>query len=239
MITVGTSGYNYPEWRGSFYPEKLPAKQMFAFYAERFRTVEINYTFYRIPTAKTTAKWLEQAPDGFTYVLKAPRLITHVKRLKDCADAVAFFCESARVLGDHLGPLLFQLPPSLRCDLATLETFLKVVPLDMRIAVEFRHESWLVDETFEMLAACSAAVCIADSAGRTTPIRATARHGYFRLRDSGYTDRDLDWWASEVAARAAEWDDVYVFFKHEDEGTGPEFAARFVERLRARGLTVA
>ncbi len=131
-VHVGTSGYNYPEWRGTFYPEDFPAKQMFAFYAERFRTVEINYTFYRMPTPKTTTAWLNQAPDGFTYTLKAPQKITHIRRLKEAGDELAFFCDSARVLGPHLGSLLFQLPPNLKCDVTRLETFLGAMPPDVR-----------------------------------------------------------------------------------------------------------
>src|SRR6478672_3718658 len=123
MIYVGTSGYNYPEWRGSFYPPVFPAKNMFGYYAERFRTVEINATFYRMPTAKLTGGWLQQAPAGFKYSLKAPRQITHIKRLKDAATALNFFCDSARVLGEALGPLLFQLPPNFKADTARLADF--------------------------------------------------------------------------------------------------------------------
>lgn len=237
-IYVGTSGYNYPEWRGTFYPEKWPAKQMFAFYAERFRTVEINATFYRMPTPKLTAGWLEQAPPGFRYTLKAPKQITHIKRLKDCGDAVAFFCDSARVLGAHLATLLFQLPPTFKADLARLRGLLQLLPADMRAAFEFRHDSWLTDETFELLREYGVALCIADFGDKTTPVQATARHGYFRLRDEGYTPADLDRWAGELVSHASSWDEVYVYFKHEDEGKGPEFAQAFLEILTRRGVSV-
>ena len=176
-LHIGTSGYNYPEWRGTFYPEDLPAKKMFAFYAERFDTVEINYTFYRMPTPKTTAGWRDQAPEGFQYVLKAPRRITHDKRLRDCAEDVAFFCESARGLGPHMAPLLFQLPPSLKCDVPRLEAFLQLLPDDVRAAFEFRHESWHDETVFAQLRARGAALCIADFGDRTTPMAVTARHG--------------------------------------------------------------
>jgi uncharacterized protein YecE (DUF72 family) len=235
-MKIGTSGYNYPEWRGTFYPEDLPAKAMYAYYSERFSTVEINYTFYRMPTAKTTEGWRAQAPAGFTYALKAPRRITHDKRLKDCQDSVDFFCEAARVLGPHLGPLLFQLPPNFRCDLARLKAFLEGVPTDVRAAFEFRHDSWLNDEVYTLLADHNAALCIADFGDKTTPVKATARHGYFRLRDEGYTPDDLARWADNIAAQRTQWDDVWIFFKHEEEGKGPEFARAFSDILIARGL---
>jgi uncharacterized protein YecE (DUF72 family) len=235
-IHVGTSGYNYPEWRGTFYPEQQPAAGMFDFYAARFHTVEINYTFYRMPTPKTTGAWRDQAPGGFSYALKAPRRITHIRRLKDCADEVAFFSDSARVLGPHLGPVLYQLPPTFKCDLARLDAFLAVLPPDVRAACEFRHDSWLNDEVYTRLADRQVALCIADFGDKTTPDVATARHGYFRLRDEGYTAGDLERWAGSVAAHAARWDDAFVYFKHEEEGKGPEFARAFCDILRQRGL---
>lgn len=235
-VHIGTSGYNYPEWRGTFYPDNFSTKKMFAFYAERFGTVEINYTFYRMPTTKTTDAWRAQAPEGFQYVLKAPKRITHDRRLVDCADTLAFFCESAKNLGPHQGPLLFQLPPSLRCDLERLTTFLDAMPAGVRPAFEFRHESWLNDEVLALLKAHGSALCVADFGDRSTPIEVTARHGYLRLRDEGYTPEDLDRWAALVAERSADWDDAYVFFKHEEEGKGPEFARAFMEYARKRGL---
>ena len=236
-VHVGTSGYNYPEWRGSFYPEAFPAKQMFAHYAERFRTVEINYTFYRMPTAKTTTAWLEQAPAGFTYTLKAPQKITHIRRLKEASDELAFFCDSARVLGPHLGSLLFQLPPNLKCDTARLETFLASMPADMRPAFEFRHDSWLNDDVYAILAAKNAALVIADFGDRTTPMRATANHGYVRLRGEGYATADLEQWADRLVERSSSWEDAFVYFKHEDAGKGPEFARAFTDILDRRGVS--
>ena len=235
-VHVGTSGYNYPEWRGTFYPDEFPAAKMFAYYAERFRTVEINYTFYRMPTEKTTTAWREQAPPGFTYTLKAPRRITHEQRLLNSGDTLNFFCDAARVLGPHLATLLFQLPPTYKINLPRLEAFLKLLPADIRAAFEFRHASWLTDEVFALLAAYKTALCIADFGDKTTPLKTTARHGYFRLRDEGYTPADLDKWADAVAAQGEAWDEVFVYFKHEEEGKGPEFARAFVERLAPRGL---
>lgn len=239
MIYVGTSGYNYPEWRTTFYPEQFPAKDMFAYYAERFRTVEINATFYRMPTPRTTTAWLEQAPPGFKYALKAPRQITHIKRLKDCADSVRFFCDSARVLGAHLGPLLFQLPPNLKADPQRLSAFLDHLPADLASAFEFRHESWLAPDVYALLRERRVALCIADFGDKTTPLEATARHGYLRLRDEGYTPADLERWAVDLTSRLTSWDDVYVFFKHEEAGKGPEFARAFVDILKGRGISVA
>jgi uncharacterized protein YecE (DUF72 family) len=236
-LHVGTSGYNYPEWRGTFYPADLAAKAMFGFYAARFETVEINYTFYRMPTVKTTDAWRAQAPAGFTYALKAPQRITHVQRLKDAGEGVRMFCESARVLGPHLGPLLFQLPPTFRADAARLSAFLDGLPDDVRVAFEFRHESWHADEVYALLASRNAALCIADFGDRTTPLRPTARHGYFRLRDEGYAEADLARWVDRIAEQAPAWDEVFVFFKHEEEGKGPAFARSFRALLEARGLT--
>ena len=226
-IHVGTSGYNYPEWRGTFYPADLPAKQMFGYYAKRFRTVEINYTFYRMPTAKTTEGWQAQASEGFTYALKAPRRITHDRRLAGAGELLDFFCQSARGLGPHLGPLLFQLPPTFKADLPRLAAFLALLPTDVRAAFEFRHDSWLTDEVYRLLADHHAALCIADVGEKTTPVVATARHGYFRLRDEGYTPADLQRWVDQARAHEQAWDDLFVFFKHEEEGKGSEFAAAF------------
>lgn len=238
-VHVGTSGYNYPEWRGHFYPEDQPAKGMFAFYARHFHSVEINYTFYRMPTLKTTEAWREQAADGFMYALKAPKRITHEKRLLDCGDTLGFFCESARALGPHLGPLLFQLPPNYRCNVERLHAFLSLVPTDLKPAFEFRHDSWLTDEVYAVLREHGSALCIADFGDKTTPLEATAKHGYFRLRDEGYSPADIEAWAARIAELGSRWDDAFVFFKHEDEGKGPEFARTFIECLKARGLTLA
>jgi uncharacterized protein YecE (DUF72 family) len=159
--------------------------------------------------------------------------------LKDCGDSLAFFCDSARVLGGHLATLLFQLPPTFKADVGRLNGLLDLLPGDMRAAFEFRHESWLTEETYDALAARGVALCIADFGDKTTPVRATARHGYFRLRDEGYTPADLERWAGELISHAASWDEAYVYFKHEEEGKGPEFAQAFLNILQAKGLTPA
>ena len=236
---VGTSGYNYPEWRGSFYPEKFSASKMFGYYSERFRTVEINYTFYRMPTEKLIAGWVEQAPAGFAYTLKAPKRITHERRLKDCAADTRFFTDVARGLGGHLATLLFQLPPNLKCDLARFDDFLATLPKDIKTAFEFRNDTWLSDDVYRRLHDAGAALCIADFGDKTTPLQTTAKYGYFRLRDEGYQPDDLARWADTLAAQSTAWDEAFVYFKHEGEGKGPEFAAAFVELLKARGITTA
>ncbi|MBM3751673.1 MAG: DUF72 domain-containing protein [Acidimicrobiia bacterium] len=231
QIHVGTSGYNYPEWKGTFYPDPFPASKMFGYYSERFRTVEINYTFYRMPTPKLTDGWREQAPDGFSYTLKAPKRITHDRRLVDCAEAMAMFVESARRLQEHLACLLFQLPPNFRVDIGKLEAFLALIPSDLRAACEFRHDSWHCDDVFGLLSKHNVALCIADMGDKTTPLVATAKHGYFRLRDEGYGPADITKWTGTVKGFADKWTDAFVYFKHEDEGKGPEFAKQCEEQL--------
>ena len=231
MIVVGTSGYNYPEWKGSFYPEKISAKKMLPYYAERFTTVEVNYTFYRLPSEKTLDDWLAVTPDGFTFTLKASRRITHDARLKDCEDLLAVFCERARHLGPKLGVLLFQLPPWLRRDLPLLQAFLDLLPTDLRTAFEFRHKSWLSDDVFESLRQRNTALCVKDDEKFTTPLVATADYGYFRLRDEGYTDDDLLRWAETIAQYGSNLHDVFVYFKHEEKGVGPDFGRKLIDRL--------
>jgi uncharacterized protein YecE (DUF72 family) len=160
---VGTSGYNFPEWKGTFYPAKLPAAQMLEYYAQRLSTVEVNYTFYRMPNAKTVAGWDAATPAGFTFVLKAPQRITHMARLRDVDEPLRYFLETARKLGPKLGPILFQLPPNFKKDLDRLNDLLTQFPADLRCAWEFRHESWFADDVYQALRAGSAALCVADT----------------------------------------------------------------------------
>src|SRR4051812_47596358 len=235
MIWVGTSGYNYPEWKGSFYPKDLSAAKMLPYYAARFPTVEINYTFYRMPTEKLVAGWAAQTPSPFKLTLKAPRRITHDSRLRDCGPLLAAFCGVAGTLGDKLGTLLFQLPPTAKKDLPLFDAFLNDLPPGARGAFEFRHASWLDDEVFERLRARNLALCIADSERMSTPVVATADYGYFRLRDEGYTPEAIAEWAGIIRAHEAAWRDTYVYFKHEEAGKGPEFASALVERLGRQG----
>ena len=228
---VGTSGYNYPEWRGSFYPEKMPAAKMLAYYAAAFSTVEINYTFYRMPNAKTLAGWDAETPAGFRLTLKAPKRITHIARLRDCADPLQYFLKTAATLGPKLGAILFQLPPYFRRDLAVLEGFLALLPAGTCAAFEFRHASWMEPEVFAVLRARNLALCIADSEKFSTPIEITASYAYFRLRDEGYTPEDLRRWAGVIRASAGACSDVFVYFKHEEAGKGPQFARLLLDAL--------
>jgi uncharacterized protein YecE (DUF72 family) len=233
-ILIGTSGYSYKQWKGSFYPEDLPDAEMLRFYASRFPSVEINNTFYRMPSKTLLAKWSEEVPSDFTFVLKASRRITHEKRLKDVGDAVGFFFEAAATLGERLGPVLFQLQPFSRKDVPRLRDFLALVPDGRRIALEFRHASWFDDEVYQALRERGAALCLADTdeseEEERTPFVSTAGWGYLRLRRAGYDDAALDAWAERI--RGQEWDTACVFFKHEEEGKGAALAARLLERLR-------
>jgi len=232
MIWIGTSGYNYPEWKGSFYPADLPAAKMLPYYAARFPTVEINYTFYRIPNEKLVSGWAAQTPSPYKLTLKAPRRITHDSRLKNCGDLVRAFCGVAGGLGDKLGALLFQLPPNLKKDLAVFDAFLGELPPRAPAAFEFRHESWLNDDVFDRLRKRNVALCVADSEKMSTPVRVTADFAYFRLRDEGYTPEDIRTWAGTIARETGALRDVFVYFKHEEEGKGPEFAKLLMESLQ-------
>jgi uncharacterized protein YecE (DUF72 family) len=231
MNWVGTSGYNYPEWKGSFYPETLPVAKMLPYYAERLTTVEINYTFYRMPNEKTVAGWAAQTPASFKFTLKAPRRITHDRRLRDVGELVRGFCDVAGGLGDRLGALLFQLPPTFKRNLEVFDAFLETLPPKVTAAFEFRHDSWHDEAVYERLRARNLALCIADTAERATPMVATADYGYLRLRDEGYQLADLARWAEVVKAHASIWRETYVYFKHEEEGKGAEFAQAMLMEL--------
>lgn len=235
MIWVGTSGYNYVEWRGTFYPPALPASRMLEYYSTRLSTVEINYSFYRMPSERTIDGWLAATPDSFRLTLKAPKRITHDRRLRDCAAQVSDFCALARRLGSRLGALLFQLPPSLRKDLPLLEAFLAALPQDTRSAIEFRHASWHDEDVLERLRGRNVALCIADSETMTTPAVSTAGFGYYRLRDEGYAIDDLERWARAIEADWGGGREAFVYFKHEEAGKGPEFARALVEKLGGLG----
>jgi len=226
-LYVGTSGYSYKEWKGTFYPKDLPAKGMLHYYGERFRTVEINNTFYRMPKTSVLESWAAEVPADFKFVLKASQRITHMQRLKDAADSVSYLLETAGTLQERLGPLLFQLPPNMKKDAPRLRDFLALLPRG-RAAFEFRHVSWFDDEVFGLLRDQRAALCIAEAeAGVEVPFVSTADFGYLRLRMPDYGDAELLTWMNRV--RQQEWGDAFVFFKHEDEGKGPQMAGRFME----------
>jgi uncharacterized protein YecE (DUF72 family) len=226
-LLTGTSGYNFPEWKGSFYPAKLPTAKWLEYYAQQLSTVEINYTFYRMPSAKTVAGWDTATPAAFTFVLKAPQRITHIARLKNVDDSLRFFLETARKLGPKLGPILFQLPPNFKKDVALLGDLITQFPADLRCAWEFRHASWFGDDVYDVLRTGNAALCVADTEEATTPLVATADFGYVRLRDEGYAKQAMEDWVGKVRTLGTGWTDAFVFFKHEGKGEGPKLAAKF------------
>ena len=233
MILVGTSGYNYPEWKGSFYPSDLPAAKMLPFYASKFPTVEINYTFYRMPTPKLIAGWRAQVPPGFRFTLKAPKRITHDKRLRaaEVESAVSGFLTAASELGPQMAALLFQLPPNFKKDVVLLQEFLSLLPPKTTAAFEFRNPSWLEDDVFDALRARNIALCIADSETRETPLVQTADYAYFRLRDEGYGDAEIAQWTETAKQSSQTAKDVFVYFKHEDEGKGAAFGQQMMALL--------
>jgi uncharacterized protein YecE (DUF72 family) len=227
-LRVGTSGFAYKEWKGSFYPDRIKAEDMLRFYGERFGTVEINNTFYRMPSASVLERWAGEVPDDFAFVLKASRRITHEKRLHDADDSVLHLLETATALGPKLGPVLYQLPPNMKKDLERLRAFLRSLPGRPAAAFEFRHPSWYDDEVLDSLRARGAALCLADTdEGEDAPPVATAPWGYLRLRRAAYGDAELATWVERV--RGFGWNEAFIFFKHEEAGTGPKLAARFIE----------
>ena len=228
-LYVGTSGYSYKEWKGSFYPEDLAPKDMLSYYGTRLNAVEINNTFYRLPKASVLESWAAQVPEAFRFSIKASRRITHFARLKDEArDPTEYLLSTVRVLGERLGVLLFQLPPNLKADAERLEAFLGLLPESVPAAFEFRHDSWKNDSVYELLRGRSMAVVCADTddSEEDEALVSTASWGYLRLRRPDYGDADLERWAEAV--RGARWARAYVFFKHEDEGAGPKLADRFL-----------
>jgi uncharacterized protein YecE (DUF72 family) len=227
-LFVGTSGYSYKEWKGSFYPEKLPAKEMLSYYSERLSTVEINNTFYRMPQKSMLETWKEQVTKNFRFSLKAPQRVTHFKRLKEVEQETNYFLETASVLADQLGVVLYQLPPNMKKDIERLENFVKMLPTQPRSAFEFRHPTWFDDDVLEVLRSRNQALCISDTDDLpVTHIDKTADWGYLRLRRVNYSEEDLKNWLEQVGRQ--EWNETFVFFKHEDEGTGPKLAAQFLQ----------
>ncbi len=227
---IGTSGFQYTEWKGNFYPEDLPPSKMLSFYAERFSTTEINYTFHRIPAPKTINNWKTLTPENFRFALKAPQKITHWSKLCDCADTLDYFCKVISGLGERLGPILFQLPPTFKKDADVLRSFLRELP-SMRAAFEFRHESWFNDEIYELLKSRNIALCIADTETIETPKTITANYGYLRLRREDYQKIDIERWAAFVGDQKSNWRDAFIYFKHEESGIGPKLARQMMQLL--------
>ncbi len=225
-IFVGTSGFSYKEWKGPFYPESISQNEMLSFYSSRLPSVEINNTFYRLPKEDVLATWADQTPSSFRFVLKASRRITHFKRLLNAGETIEYMYSKANLLGDKLGAILYQLPPNFQKNTERLTDFLSHLPSGSKAAIEFRHPSWLDDDVFALLKASNCALCIADKMDdERTPFIATASWGYLRLRRPDYSAMDLENWVTQLSD--SNWSDVFVFFKHEDDGAGPKMAELF------------
>ena len=231
-ILIGTSGYDYDEWKGSFYPAEVKKANRLQHYATRFGTVEINASFYRKPTKKQLDGWAERVPDGFVFAFKAWQRITHHARLRDCAPLVESFNAELRALGPKLGTVLYGLPPNFKKDIPLLREFLNGLPPDMKAAFEFRHESWLSEDTYSALHDRGAALCIADTEDLSTPFVKTANFGYLRLRRAEHSEQELRSWAEKIR-QAGFTEDVLVYFKHEDEAKGPAFAERLLSIMKS------
>jgi uncharacterized protein YecE (DUF72 family) len=236
-VYVGTSGYSYKEWKGQFYPDKISPKEMLRFYSEHFGTVEINNTFYHMPTESVLASWVEQVPDDFVFAFKAPQVITHLKRLRNVGQETEYLLRTLSVLGERLGPILFQFPKSFHADHSTLKDFLPLIPRTMSCAFEFRSPSWLDAGIHDLLRERGCSLCIADSdENQTNEIIATAPWGYLRLRRSDYTDADLSRWMEGILLQ--KWKRAFVFFKHDEEAKkGPEMAIRFHQLIGSSSRT--
>ncbi|MDQ4148423.1 MAG: DUF72 domain-containing protein [Actinomycetota bacterium] len=232
-LYAGTSGFAFKEWKGTFYPEDLSDRKMLEHYSRRLGSVEINYTFRRMPSESTLQTWREQTPDEFRFTLKAPQRITHFKKLVDAGSDVSEFVRRGLILGDRLGTILFQLPPTLRFDRKTLVNFLESLPPKIRYCMEFRHKSWKDGEVLDLLSEHSVALCGADTDDEPLDsIPVTAPHCYLRLRKQEYGQDELDLWAGRVGGVLSAGRDVYCYFKHEGGGVGPKYALRVLEKVK-------
>jgi uncharacterized protein YecE (DUF72 family) len=231
MIRIGASGFSYKEWLGRSYPPKLPGAKMLAYYAERLPTVEINYTFRAMPKRTMLEGWAAKTPAHFRFALKAPQRITHFAGLRDTGAMLDYFIETASVLGERLGPILFQLPPSLRRDDALLADFITQIGGRVRAAFEFRNDSWFTDAVLQILRDGGAALYIAETEKMASPAERTAAHLYLRLRKENYGEAELAEWAARITAMAVGASEAYAYFKH--EAAAPELAARLTALLAA------
>lgn len=232
-VYAGTSGWSYPRWKPTFYPAKLASAKFLGYYATRLNTVEVNYTFRAFPSEKMLTGWIAATPENFRFSVKAHQSITHIKRLQDAGDNVARFVKALEPLraGGRLGPILFQLPPFLKCNAARLETFLNELPQEIRTAFEFRHESWFCDEIFALLRKANAALCEAESENMKTPPVQTADFAYLRLRREEYSPGARKQIAERVA-EVAVVGDAFVYFKHEDTPEGALYAEELLAGKR-------
>ena len=226
-LRVGTSGYAYPAWRGAFYPERLPAARMLAYYATQLPTVEINHTFYRMPAERTLREWAAAVPAGFQFAVKLNQKLTHVQRLRDCEELLERFLGAVSVLAPsgQLGPILVQLPPQFRADVPRLDAFLRQVPPLFRLALEVRHRSWHSEDTYAVLRQHGVALCLAETDDAAAPLSVlTAGFVYARLRREEYGPDDLAAWRRRCREWVAAGLDVYAYLKHEEAGKGPAYA---------------
>ncbi len=228
-IFVGTSGWSYKEWKGSFYPSDLAAGGMLSYYAGRLPAVEINNTFYRMPGEGVLLRWAAEVPAEFRFVLKASRRITHNNRLTDPDGSLGYFLRTANVLGEKLGPTLFQCPPSLQKDLPRLRDFLALLPHRWRAAFEFRHASWFSEDVYDALRSQEVALVTVEDDEMATPLVPTASWGYLRLRRAAYTESELESWAGRV--REQPWEEAFVFLKHEEDSAASPAMAQAMLRM--------
>ena len=241
---IGTSGWHYPHWRGAFYPQRLATREWLSYYARRFATVELNASFYRQPRTSTWELWRATAPDGFRFAVKASRFLTHIRRLAEPKEPLDRFLAGARLLGDRLGPVLYQLPPGFHRtpeNVGRLEAFLPLLPGDVLHAVEFRHASWFVDETADLLRRHGVAFCSFDMVGLECPLLATAAFAYVRFHGSdapyagNYTEEMLEAWAARLRALARDVDEVYAYFNNDALGCAIANARTLSKMLTASG----
>ncbi len=226
-LYAGTSGYSYKEWKGYFYPEKMPNDEMLAFYGSKLPTVEINNTFYRLPKREQLATWAGQVPANFRFAVKASQKISHMKRLKNAGEETDYLMDAVGEMGEKLGVVFFQLPPNFKQDLERLGAFLETLPEKIPVAFEFRHSTWFEEPVFSLLREHNAALCLADAEDDLeVPLVSTADWGYLRLRRPDYTTAELQEWRKWVAGQ--KWNNAFVFFKHEDAGAGPKMATEFL-----------
>ena len=226
-LYVGTSGYSYKEWKGSFYPETIPAKDMLAYYAARLHAVELNNTFYRMPQPSMIESWKAQVPENFRFSVKAPQSITHFRRLNNAGPQTQLMLKTVAALEDRLGAVIFRLPENMKKDLKRLEAFMKELPAETPAVFDFRHPTWFDDEVVALLRSQKRVFCVSDIEELPESYTfKTADWGYVRLRRERYTKAELGKWVKRI--KAQRWKDTYVFFKHEDEGTGPKLAEEFV-----------
>ena len=232
-IFIGTSGFQYPEWKGGFYPEVISAAKMLPYYAERFTSTESNYSFRHLPSAKSIANWAKLTPPYFRFSFKAPQRVTHFAKLVDCADKMSVFHHAIAPMGERLGAVLFQLPATFRKNTEVLRDFLETLPSGLRAAFEFRDASWFCDEVYDTLRKAGAALCLAENEELATPPVATAGFGYLRLRREDYRPADLKRWAALVSEQEGRWGECFIYFKHEERGVGPKFGAAMARLLNA------